>query len=44
MNMREYTAGYLFLFAQRGGMARVAQLVGAELTKVLEAMNRELAA
>jgi len=31
-------------FAQEGGMGRVYQLFGAELPKVLEAMNRELAA
>ncbi len=31
-------------FAQEGGMGRVHQLFGAELPKVLEAMNRELAA
>jgi hypothetical protein len=44
MNMHEHTAGYLSPFAQEGGMGRVVQLVGAELPKVLEAMNRELAA
>ena len=31
-------------FAQEGGLGRVYQLFGAELPKVLEAMNRELAA
>jgi type I restriction enzyme R subunit len=31
-------------FAQEGGMGRVYQLFGAELPKVLEALNRELAA
>jgi type I restriction enzyme R subunit len=31
-------------FAQEGGMGRVYQLFGAELPRVLEAMNRELAA
>ena len=31
-------------FAQEGGMGRVYQLFGTELPKVLEAMNRELAA
>jgi len=31
-------------FAQEGGMGRVYQLFGAELPKVLEAMNRKLAA
>jgi type I restriction enzyme, R subunit len=31
-------------FAQEGGMGRVYQLFGAELPKVLEAMNRELVA
>ena len=53
MNMREHIAGNLtivpddfeyFPFAQEGGMGRVYQLFGAELPKVLEAMNRELAA
>jgi type I restriction enzyme R subunit len=31
-------------FAQEGGIGKVHQLFGAELPKVLEAMNRELAA
>lgn len=31
-------------FAQEDGMGRVVQLFGAELPRVLEAMNRELAA
>ena len=31
-------------FAQKGGIGKVHQLFGAELPKVLEAMNRELAA
>ena len=53
MNMCEHIAGNLtivpddfeyFPFAQEGGMGRVYQLFGAELPKVLEAMNRELAA
>jgi type I restriction enzyme, R subunit len=53
MNMREHMAGNLTIvpddfeyspFAQEGGMGRVYQLFGAELPKVLEAMNRELAA
>ena len=44
MNMHEHTASYFSLFAQEGGMGRVYQLFGAELPKVLEAMNRELAA
>ena len=44
MNMREHIAGNLCLFTQEGGMGRVHQLFGAELPKVLEAMNRELAA
>ena len=37
-------AGKLSPFAQQGGMGKVHQLFGAELPKVLEAMNRELAA
>ena len=53
MNMCEHIAGNLTIVpddfeyspvAQEGGMGRVYQLFGAELTKVLEAMNRELAA
>ena len=53
MNMREHIAGNLTIvpddfeyspFAQEGGMGRVYQLFGVELPKVLEAMNRELAA
>ena len=44
MNMREYIADKRSPFAQEGGMGRVYQLFGAELPKVLEAMNRELAA
>ena len=54
LNMiREHIAGNLTIepgdfeyspFAQEGGMGRVFQLFGAELPKVLEAMNRELAA
>ena len=54
LNMiREHIAGNLTIvpddfeyspFAQEGGMGRVYQLFGAELPKVLEAMNRELAA
>ncbi len=53
MNMCEHTTGNLTIvpddfeyspFAQEGGMGRVYQLFGAELPKVLEAMNRELAA
>jgi type I restriction enzyme R subunit len=54
LNMiREHIAGNLTIepddfeyspFAQEGGMGRVYQLFGAELAKVLEAMNRELAA
>jgi len=31
-------------FNQRGGLGRVHQLFGAELPKVIEMMNRELAA
>ena len=31
-------------FAQEGGIGKVYQLFGAELPKVLEAMNKELAA
>jgi type I restriction enzyme R subunit len=31
-------------FDQRGGLGKVHQLFGAELPKVTEAMNRELAA
>lgn len=31
-------------FAQEGGIGKVHQLFGAELPKVLEAMNQELAA
>jgi type I restriction enzyme R subunit len=31
-------------FAQEGGIGKVHQLFGAELPKVLEAMNRALAA
>jgi type I restriction enzyme R subunit len=31
-------------FNQRGGLGKVHQLFGAELPKVIEAMNRELAA
>ena len=51
--IREHIAGNLTIvpddfeyspFAQEGGMGRVYQLFGAELPKVLEAMNRELAA
>ena len=51
--IREHIAGNLSIvpddfeyapFAQEGGMGRVYQLFGAELPKVLEAMNRELAA
>ena len=51
--IREHIAGNLTIvpddfeyspFAQEGGMGRVYQLFGAELSKVLEAMNRELAA
>ncbi len=47
MNVREHTAGAQQAsspFAQEGGMGRVYQLFGAELPRVLEAMNRELAA
>ena len=51
--IREHIAGNLTIvpddfeyspFAQEGGMGRVYQLFGAELPKVLEEMNRELAA
>jgi type I restriction enzyme R subunit len=51
--IREHIAGNLTIvpddfeyspFAQEGGMGRVYQLFGAELPRVLEAMNRELAA
>ena len=51
--IREHIAGNLTIvpndfeyspFAQEGGMGRVYQLFGAELPKVLEAMNLELAA
>ena len=51
--IREHIAGNLSIvpddfeyspFAQEGGMGRVYQLFGAELPKVLEALNRELAA
>lgn len=51
--LREYMAANLGIvpdefeyspFAQGGGMGRVYQLFGAELTSVLEAMNLELAA
>ena len=51
--IREHIAGNLTIvpddfeyspFAQEGGMGRVFQLFGSELPKVLEAMNRELAA
>ncbi len=51
--IREHIAGNLTIvpddfeyspFAQEGGMGRVYQLFGAELPKVLEAMNQELAA
>ena len=51
--IREHIAGNLTIvpddfeyspFAQEGGMGRVYQLFGAELPKVLEALNRELAA
>ncbi|WP_293603674.1 hypothetical protein [Polaromonas sp. UBA4122] len=42
--MREHTAGELSPFAQEGGIGKVHQLFGAELPKVLEAVNRELAA
>ena len=51
--IREHIAGNLTIvpddfeyspFAQEGGMGRVYQLFGAELPKVLKAMNRELAA
>ncbi len=44
MNVCEHIASKLSPFAQEGGMGRVYQLFGAELPKVLEAMNRELAA
>jgi len=44
MNMREQITVKLSPFAQEGGMGRVYQLFGTELPKVLEAMNRELAA
>ena len=44
MNMREHTVGELPPFSQEGGIGRVCQLFGAELPKVLEALNRELAA
>ncbi len=51
--IREHIAGNLSIvpddfeyspFAQEGGMGRVYQLFGAELPKVLDALNRELAA
>ncbi|MDP3795428.1 MAG: type I restriction-modification enzyme R subunit C-terminal domain-containing protein [bacterium] len=51
--IREHIAGNLTIvpddfeyspFAQEGGIGKVHQLFGAELPKVLEAMNRELAA
>ena len=42
--IRKQIAGKLSPFVQQGGMGRVYQLFGAELPKVLEAMNRELAA
>ena len=53
MNMCEHIAGNLTIvpddfkyspFAQAGGIGPFYQLFGAELPKVLEAMNRELAA
>ena len=54
LNMiREHIAGNLTIepddfeyspFAQEGGMGRVYQLFGAELPRVLDAMNRELSA
>jgi type I restriction enzyme R subunit len=51
--MAEHIAGSLGIaaedfelspFAQRGGLGRVHQLFGAELPKVIDALNRELVA
>ena len=44
MNMREHTTSYRSPFVRESDIGRVHQLFGAELPKVLEAMNRELAA
>ena len=44
MNMHEHIAGKRSPLTQEGGMGRVYQLFGAELPKVLEALNLELAA